>query len=97
MTPYTADVGVAYCILQKSHAVTEDFCHGHWVTGSLAAWSRGHWQFSGVVTRSQTVFERSQIVTPVAGLSMARIGVTTPCTMSVTSPSQGNLDGSVLS
>ena len=80
----------------------EDFCHRHWVTGSLAAWSRGHqqyghWQFSGVVTRSQTVFERSQIVTPVAGLSTARIGVTTPCTMSVTSPSQGNLDRSVLS
>jgi len=75
--PYTADVGVAYRIPTKSHAVTEDFCHDTWVTGSLAAWSRSHWQFSGVVPLSRTFFGRSQVVTPVAALSTARIGVTT--------------------
>ena len=32
-------------ILPKSHTVMEDFCDGHRVTGSLAARSRGHWQF----------------------------------------------------
>ena len=48
VTPYTADVGVAYCITpyttkkSRSHV---DFCDGHRVTGSLAARSRGHWQF----------------------------------------------------
>ena len=45
VTPYTADVGVAYRILPNSHAVTVDFCDGHRVTDSLAAWSHGHWQF----------------------------------------------------
>ena len=44
-------------------------------------WSLGHRQFSGVVTRSRTVFGRSQIVTLVAALSTACIGVTTPCAL----------------
>ena len=43
----------------------------------------GHRQFSSAVTRSQAVFGRSQIVTPVAALSTAHIGVTTPCFMKV--------------
>ena len=41
--------------------------------------SQGHRQFSSAVTRSLAVFGRSQIVTPVAALSTAHIGVTTPC------------------
>jgi len=47
--PYTVDVGVAYCISPYSTVITVGFCHSHW-------------QFSGVVTRSQTVFGWSQIV-----------------------------------
>ena len=40
--------------------------------------SQGHQQFSSAVTRSQAVLlGRSQIVTPVAALSTAHIGVTT--------------------
>ena len=56
-------------VLPKSHAVTVDFLR----------WSQGHRQFSSAVTRSQAVFGRSQIVTPVAALSTAHIGVTSPC------------------
>jgi len=44
-----------------------DFCHGHWVTSSLAVRSHGHGQFG-----------RSQIVTLVAALSTVHTGVTTP-------------------
>jgi len=29
----------------KSHAVTADFCRGHWVTGGLVVWSCCHRQF----------------------------------------------------
>jgi len=40
------DVSVAYCISHnysmKSHAVTADFCRGHWVTGGLVVWSCCH-------------------------------------------------------
>ena len=39
--------------------------------------SQGHGGFSGRVTRSQPNFRRSQIVTPVAAVSIAHIGVTT--------------------
>ena len=47
VTPYTADVGVAYRIryTTKHHTAMVDFCDGHRVTGSLAAQSRGHRQF----------------------------------------------------
>ena len=61
-----ADVGVVYCTQLKHHTVTVDFCDGHRVTGSLAAWS---WL--------QAVFGQSQAMTPVVALSTARIGVAT--------------------
>ena len=48
VTPYTADVGVAYrntpYTTEKSHSHV-DFCDSHRVTGSLAVQSRGHRQF----------------------------------------------------
>ena len=47
--------------------------------GGFLRRSQGHRQFSSAVTRSQAVFGRSQIVTPVAAPSTAHIGVTTPC------------------
>ena len=45
--------------------------------GGFLRRSQGHRQFSSL--RSQAVFGWSQIVTPVAALSAAHIGVTTPC------------------
>ncbi len=72
VTPYTADVGVAYRITPY----TTKKSHSH---GGFLRRSQGHRQFSSAVTRSQAVFGRSQIVTPVAALSTAHIGVTTPC------------------
>ena len=71
VTPYTADVGVAYRITPY----TTKKSHSH---GGFLRRSQGHQQFSSAVTRSQAVFGRSQIVTPVAALSTAHIGVTTP-------------------
>ena len=77
--------------LVKSNVIMADFCHSHWVTSSsavwlcshqqlsAAVWSCGHWQFSSVVTRSRTVFGRSQIMTPVAALSPTHIGETILC------------------
>ena len=52
--------------------------HSH---GGFLRRSQGHRQFSSAVTRSLSVFGRSQIVIPVAALSTAHIGVTTPCLM----------------
>ena len=71
MTPYTADVGVAY----RNTPYTTEKSRSH---GGFLRRSQGHRQFSSAVTRSQAVFGRSQIVTPVAALSTAHIGVTTP-------------------
>ena len=71
ITPYTADVGVAYRITPY----TTKKSHSH---GGFLRRSQGHRQFSSTVTRSLAVFGRSQIVTPVAALSKAYIGVTTP-------------------
>ena len=72
VTPYTADVGVAY----RNTPYTTEKSRSH---GGFLRRSQGHRQFSSAVTRSQAVFGRSQIVTPVAALSTAHIGVTTPC------------------
>ena len=69
---YTADVGVAYRIT----VYTTKKSRSH---GGFLRQSQGHRQFSSAVTRSLAVFGRSQIVTPVAALSTAHIGVTTPC------------------
>jgi len=82
--PIPADVGVAYCISPystKGHGVTVDFLprSQERVIGILTVWSCDHWQLSSVVTQLWTVFGRSQIVTPVAVLSTACIGVITPC------------------
>ena len=72
VTLYTADVGVAYRI--TPYTTKKSRSHGGFLRRS-----QGHRQFSSAVTRSQAVFGRSQIVTPVAALSTAHIGVTTPC------------------
>ena len=72
VTPYTVDVGVAYRI--TPYTTKKSRSHGGFLRRS-----QGHQQFSSAVTRSLAVFGRSQIVTPVATLSTAHIGVTTPC------------------
>ena len=59
VTPYTADVGVAY----RNTPYTTEKSRSH---GGFLRRSQGHRQFSSAVTRSQAVFGRSQIVTPVA-------------------------------
>ena len=64
VTPYTADVGVAY----RNTPYTTEKSRSH---GGFLRRSQGHRQFSSAVTRSQAVFGRSQIVTPVAALSTA--------------------------
>ena len=45
----------------------------------ILAKSQGHGGFPGKVTRSQPNFRRSQTVNLVAAVSIAHIGVTTPC------------------
>ena len=72
VTPYTADVGVAY----RNTPYTTEKSRSH---GGFLRRSQGHRQFSSAVTPSQAVFGRSQILPPVAALSTAHIGVTTPC------------------
>ena len=74
VTPYTADVGVAY--RNTPYTTEKSRVRSH---GGFLRRSQGHRQFSSAVTRSQAIFGRSQIVTPVAALSTAHIGVTTPC------------------
>ena len=70
-TPYTVDVGVAYRI--TPYTTKKSRSHGGFLRQS-----QGHRQFSSAVVRSLAAFGRSQIVTPVAALSTAHIGVTTP-------------------
>jgi len=65
------DVSVAYHI--SPYFYKKSRSHGGFLLRSL-----GHRQFSTVVTRSQTVFGWSQILSLVTALSMAHIGVTTP-------------------
>jgi len=54
--PHTVHAGVvtvrltAFLRILQKVTVTTDFCHGHRVTSSLAAWSRSH----GMVTGSDT-------------------------------------------
>jgi len=62
--------------------------HGHGVTHNFQVWSQGHAWFWSVVTGSRMIlrcrhrvtakFRRSQIVTPVAAVNMALMGVTAP-------------------
>ena len=47
------------------------------------AWSRGQGVFFGVVKGPRGNFSGQEILTPVAGLSMMHIGVTTPCYASI--------------
>ena len=71
----------AFLRIPQKVTVTTDFCHGHRVTSSLAAWSHSHGVFSDghmVLIQSWAVFRRSQAVTPATGLSTAHIGVATP-------------------
>ena len=70
-TPYTVDVGVAYRI--TPYTTKKSRSHGGFLRQS-----QGHRQFNSAVVRSLAAFGRSQIVTPVAALSTAHIGVTTP-------------------
>ena len=51
---------------------------GQVVKGSFLVWSSGQRFFFGVVKWSRDKFSGQKILTPVAGLSTAHIGVTIP-------------------
>ena len=70
VTPYIVEKGVAHHVAPY----TTEKSQSH--RGILL---KGHRGFSGEVTRSQPNFRQSQIVTPVAAISIAPIGVTTLC------------------
>ena len=71
VTPYIAEMGVVHRVAPYTTQKSQSH------SGFLSK-SQGHGGFSGEFTQSQPNFRQSQNVTPVAAVSIAHIGVTTP-------------------